>query len=232
MGVLEAASVVAFEYLSHDLAALNVPNALLRAIERAKRDEVRHTAMMTSLAVSERCNVKIPDIADYAPRKAIAIAIENAVEGCVRETFGALVAEWQSRHAEHAALRLAMRTIARDERRHAALSWTIDAWLDERLSAGERDQVADAVRTAVTALKHSTYFDFGADVLRALGLPNRQETAALLDTLESQLWLRVCRAKPVRLRRDYSWSGGAAAPPDTPHARFVKRTLGSLLAES
>ena len=52
-------------------------------------------------------------------RELEAIAIENAVEGCVRESFGALLATWQAKTAGDARVRAAMKRIARDETRHA-----------------------------------------------------------------------------------------------------------------
>jgi hypothetical protein len=51
------------------------------------------------------------------------LAVENAVEGCVRETYGALTAIWQARTAKDPSVAAAVRRIARDETRHAALSW-------------------------------------------------------------------------------------------------------------
>jgi hypothetical protein len=51
------------------------------------------------------------------------MALENVVEGCVRETFGAVVAMIQAERAGDARVRRAMRRIARDETRHAELSW-------------------------------------------------------------------------------------------------------------
>lgn len=185
---LEAASITAFAHLGEDLLALNAPVALLRAIDRAKADEVSHASTMRTFAEAAGGTAKPAKLQVRAPKSRVAIAIENVVEGCVRETFGALVADWQSRHAEHPGLRLAMRKIARDERNHAALSWTIDAWLDETLTATERDEVRAAAFCAVQTLRREAYFAFDRETERALGLPNRLETDALIDSLESELW--------------------------------------------
>src|SRR5439155_17831135 len=72
------------------------------------------------------------------------IAVDNAVEGCVRETYGALVATYQAENAKDAAVRAAMKRIAREEIRHAALSWQLDGWLAGRLDRAARERVARA----------------------------------------------------------------------------------------
>ncbi len=71
------------------------------------------------------------------PRSLAALARENAVEGCVRETWAALLAAYQAMSAEDPAFRALMAEVAVDERRHAELAWAIDAWARTRLSAAE-----------------------------------------------------------------------------------------------
>jgi hypothetical protein len=56
------------------------------------------------------------------------LAVENAVEGCVRETYGALLATWQARAAAEPRVRAMMAAVAVDETRHAQLAWDLDAW--------------------------------------------------------------------------------------------------------
>ena len=53
-------------------------------------------------------------------------------------SYGALVVTWQASHASDRAIRDAMRRIARDETRHAALAWTIAAWAEPRLGEPAR----------------------------------------------------------------------------------------------
>ena len=57
-----------------------------------------------------------------APRRPVEIARENAEEGCVRETFGALLAAHQAAYACDPEVREVMTRIAGDELRHAALA--------------------------------------------------------------------------------------------------------------
>jgi len=76
------------------------------------------------------------------------IALENAVEGCVRETFAGVAATYKAAHAGDAGIAAAMRIIAQDETRHAALAWDVAAWLDGKLSK-RRGRGRAAQRAAV-----------------------------------------------------------------------------------
>lgn len=96
-----------------------------------------------------------------------AIARENAIEACVGETFGALLAAWHSERAREPDVRAAMREIAPDELRHAALGWAVAAWLDGRLPRDARDRVRHAREQAVRDLLHDTCMDPEAGPLAA-----------------------------------------------------------------
>lgn len=61
--------------------------------------------------------------------------MKSATEGCVRETLGVLIGMWQAPFARDPKARCAMARIARDEGRHAALSWQIVAWIEPRPDA-------------------------------------------------------------------------------------------------
>ncbi len=62
-------------------------------------------------------------------RSVFEIALDNAREGCVRETFGALLGWALAGRARDAKVRDFYSRIARDETRHASLSWRLHAWL-------------------------------------------------------------------------------------------------------
>ena len=87
-------------------------------------------------------------MARTATRDIETIARENAVEGCTRETYAALVACRQARAATDPAIRAAMAGIARDETRHAALAWAVDGWSQALLGPAARRRVRDARREA------------------------------------------------------------------------------------
>jgi hypothetical protein len=82
------------------------------ASRRAARDEVRHARVMKKLA--RRAGGHVPGVQVQAlhVRSLEEMALENVVEGCVRETFGAVVAMIQAERAGDARVRRAMRRIA------------------------------------------------------------------------------------------------------------------------
>jgi len=186
MAGLEAASVLAFERLAQELSAFGAPAALLRKAQRAARDEVGHAAAMARLA--RRFGAVVgPVRCDALPtRTPVEVAVENAAEGCVRETFGALQATFQASRATEPSLARVFRTIARDETRHAALAWEVAAWLDGLLTATQRAAVATARRRSLRRLRRALTHS-PPSWLAAAGLPRADEAAALMDAV-APLW--------------------------------------------
>jgi len=184
---LEAASVHAFRRLGRELRAHGAPNALVAGTRRAIRDEARHARAMRRLASAHGATSAAVRVAKTPVRSLEEIAVENAVEGCVRETFAALLAVHQARVAGDAAIREAMATIAPDETRHAELAWAIDEWVQQRLDDGAQQRVARARRQAVAALA-AECATIDATLARAVGLPGREQTGALLEATRQALW--------------------------------------------
>lgn len=188
----EAASVHAFAALARELAGHGAPAELLAQIEAARRDEERHAEVVGGLARARGAEPRSPSVVEPAARDLLAIAVENAVEGCVGETWAALVAAHQARYAGEAEIREAYAEIAADEARHAELAWSIDAWLMEQLSVGERAMVAAAraaaVRRLCAAAEVAAEDDAGA---RLLGVPSQGRAGDLLAGLDAELWSRA-----------------------------------------
>jgi len=169
---LEAASVDAFESLAAELAHHGAPPSLLHRADHARRDEVRHARVMRRLACRHGGRFRAPVVTKGAPRSLEAIALDNAVEGCVRETFGALVGMWQARAAEDPAVRRAMRRIALDEARHASLAWAIDEWIRPRLDAAARARVEAARRATLEIVVAEARAGNDPELVSTLGLPD------------------------------------------------------------
>jgi hypothetical protein len=173
MGDLEAASVDAFLRLRDELAAHGARPALVREASLAARDEVRHARAVAKLAA--RYGAAPPErrrVERLAVRDLESVALENAVEGCVRETYGALVATWQGRAARDAAVARAMRRIARDETRHAALAWAVARWAEPRLSRAGRRRVVEARRSARASLGVELARPAPPELVRHAGVPS------------------------------------------------------------
>ncbi len=163
---LEAASVFAFERLERELVAHGAPPRLTRDARRARRDEVRHTAMQSRIARRHGRRVPAPEVPAKGPARSLfAIALENAVEGCVRETYGALAGLVEAARLPEGRLRRAMRAIALDECRHAELAWEVDAWARARLSDDEKLHLDRAMQRAIDELRKTD--PAVADVLAA-----------------------------------------------------------------
>ncbi len=185
MAQLEAASVDAFHALHVDLVRLGAPRRLLRAVLSAAKDEVRHARAVKRAA--ERLGARVPEVVvpPARSRSLVELAVENAEEGCVRETFGAALAAMQSERAVDPRMRNMMRSIAKDELGHAALSWELAAWLDAQLDAGGRAAVARARRAAVQTLDEELAHEGAGCSL--LGLPDATFARDALRTMATAL---------------------------------------------
>jgi hypothetical protein len=184
----EAASVHAFMILAAELRALGAPSELAERCEVAAMDEIRHAEQMSRLA---RRFGRDPHGAVIAPvplRSASQLALDNAVEGCVHETYAALIALYQARSAEDPAIRAELSTIAEDETRHATLSWDIDRWLRPRLTSGLQASVVRAQRQAVDNLRNARELMEDEDDRRLAGVPSAAHCRQMIDCLAPQLW--------------------------------------------
>jgi hypothetical protein len=197
---LEAASVDAFRVLARELRHHKAPDSLVRAARRAASDEVRHARMATTLARRAGVTPRAPRIEPRSVRTLEAIAIENAAEGCVRETFGALLATHQARAATSADLRRTFARIAKDETRHAALAWRVARWLDGRLDRGARLRVRAARRVAAERLVRAARAESRQPWSDSVGLPGSRLAVKMADGMHAALWCRG-PTKPPRSGR-------------------------------
>lgn len=183
---LEAASVEAFDRLAAELVALGAPAELVEAARASREDEVRHARMTAKMAKRFGAEPRPAMIEVGAVRTAFEIALENAVEGCVRETFGALVAHHQAAQASDRNIAAMMGVIAEDETRHAALAWDVAGWLEPQLSASERAEVNAAREAALAHLRSEIGVEPAAGLRVQAGMPDAARATHLLALLETQ----------------------------------------------
>lgn len=164
MAWLELASVDAFERLADELARHEAPRALVRRARRAADDERSHAKKAADIA--RAFGADLPEAtfvlssgARGPVRDLEAIGRENAVEGCVAETFAALVVERQAETFSLDAstmsaevVRATLRSFARDELAHAALAYAVDRWVRTKLTAEQRTSLDRAYRDEVAQL--------------------------------------------------------------------------------
>lgn len=184
---LEHASVFAFERLAGELRGLGAPPRLVRACQKAAADESRHAVIMKQLASIVGGQVTPASVEPPPERSVFAIAVENAVEGCVRETMGALLAQWQADHAHNIAVRAAMAAIAPDELDHAELSLAVHHFCSALLDDGDRRRIAEAGRSAARQLRDQLCAESGT-AARMLGLPGAEAADGLWQTTYTQVW--------------------------------------------
>ena len=178
----------AFAHLARELRSHDAPVALIDGALRARRDEVRHARQMRALA---RRFGTVPVTTRVRPtglRPLEIVATENAVEGCVRETYGALVAWWQAIHSDDAVVRTTMRQVASDETRHATLAHDIHQWALDRLSAKSRRSVDRARAKAFDDLSEEVASgEIPEPAIREGGFPSKTAATWLVDNLRREL---------------------------------------------
>jgi hypothetical protein len=184
---LEAASIHAFRILRRELESFGAPHDLLDAAKRAEADEVKHTRMTRKLARARGATPPKVRVVKRANRSLEEIALENAVEGCVRETYAALLAMWQADHATDSEIADAMKEIAVDETRHAALAWSVAEWIEPRLDAQARERVNAAKNKAISDLQDEMTADPHPDLVSRTGMPTAMQQHNLLAEMARAL---------------------------------------------
>ena len=116
------------------------------------------------------------------------VALENAIEGCVGETYGAAVAAYQGEWATDPAVRGTMRAIAVDEAEHASLGWAVDGWARSRLPCAARLEIDESVERARATIREHAQRDVARAVAVPLGLPDAAAAAVLNAAVDG--WFR------------------------------------------
>lgn len=189
IATLEAAAVVAFERLAVELSALDAPESLVEDARAAACDEARHAQIMGDVARHFGVEPEAPSVAVSEARDPCTIALENGVEGCVRETFGALTGCYQGLCASDPVVASALRRVSEDEIRHAELSLRVDEFLQGLLSVEERARLASAKRQAIVDLRAEIAAPPPTEVCTVAGYPEPVLAARWIDRLEQDLWL-------------------------------------------
>jgi hypothetical protein len=175
---LERAAAIAFERLARELAAHGAPPAMIEDARRSAREEVGHAAIAARWR--ERLGgvpAAIESAEREAPRSLLEVARENGAEGCVHETWGAVLASAQAASCPGRALRRDLARIAHEEAGHAALSHRIDRWARGRLGEAGRVALDEARARAIAEVERS--LDEMPGELEPVGLPDRADAARL-----------------------------------------------------
>lgn len=186
---LEGAAVLAFDNMERELKRFGAPLQLQLRARRARADEKRHYNQMAAHARREGAAVPCVEAPHAGERSLLAAALENAIEGCVRETWGALSAHYQASAAFEPEARQLWRDIACEESEHAELSLALHDWLMPQLSIDDQEIVEAAIRRA--RLQLHTELELGSaphpSVVKYAGVPEPIRAAALFSELERQV---------------------------------------------
>ena len=191
---LEAASVHAFRRLADELSAHGAGADRVARALRAAQEEVAHARVTRRLARRFGVQAPRPRGRRLMVRALADIARENAVEGCVREAFGALVAMWQAQRAADPEVRRALAAIARDEAGHAELAWEVAAWIEPQLSDDVRAEIDEARRTALQTLRAEVAEELSREQREVAGMPGAQDALRMLESLEAFVVQPLSRA--------------------------------------
>jgi hypothetical protein len=189
MAELESASIRAFRTIRRELVAHGAPRDLVEAAEHATRDEARHAKL--TRAIARRHGAEPPPVhrSQRSPIRSLEeFALDNAIEGCVNETFGALVAHFQAKHARDEQIATVMGEIAADETRHAALAWAISRWVEKRIDDRARERVSQRRARAQRRLARSAGGALPRVLSQAAGLPTPAQVRLLLRRADTLLW--------------------------------------------
>lgn len=116
-----------------------------------------------------------------------ALAITNRGP-CVKETYAAAVALYQSHVATDPRVRHVAAIIARDEARHAALALRIFTWADAHIDDDARADVARGLARALDELAREPPSATVVCGAPEVGLPSRAAARALVTALEGSVW--------------------------------------------
>lgn len=184
----EAASVAAFARLGRQLEAHGAPERLVDACHRARLAELDHARHMSRLARRHGARPPSPRAQPMGARSLVDLALENIVEGFVRETYGAVVAEYRARAAGDPEIREVMNDVARDERRHAELAFDIAVWLQSVIDPVEAAWVENELRHAVVSLAREIDVEVHPELCERVGVPSRLDALAIWSGLSKRVW--------------------------------------------
>jgi hypothetical protein len=185
---LAEASATAYARLARELEAHGAPTELVDRCRVARVAKIRRACGLGRLALESGVRPVSPEARLLPVRPLVDVALENIVEGLVREVYGAAVATVCAERAAAQSVRVVMEGIAEDERGHAALAIDVAVWLQAAIDPIEGAWVEDALRHAVVALAEEVGTDPVPELVHAVGLPSRGNALWLWSYLSHRVW--------------------------------------------
>ena len=174
----------AFERLAAELTVHSAPADLVNAARRAAEDERRHAQSMQAPARRFGVEPTWPEASQLPARTLLDMACENAAEGCVRETYGAVLGLMSASRAADPEVRATMGSIAEDECQHGDLSWRVASWTATQLD----DTGRKAVRSAMAEAARNLLSEGDAEAPAVASMPSAAERRSVARMLQSSLF--------------------------------------------
>lgn len=183
----ECASIPAFLALARDLKRVGAPSALVEQVVRAANEEAIHTHLCTTLANAHAPGQLLVQTPHTPPnvdidRNALLerLALEAFWDGCIAEGIAASVARRSISQTKIPDACDALRTISRDEQKHAELSRHILGFCLSMGGTAIRDALVESLEQEraekeanIDTADRSDEPPFDEDVARAYGLAGR-----------------------------------------------------------
>jgi len=155
---MEHASVASFARLALELLAFGAPPELVRGAHEAALDEVEHARLAYGIASALGEHDVGPAPFPAARHADLATSVGDLVratvrDGCVGETFAALVAAEAHAACIEPRSREVLARIAEDERSHAAYAFRVVAWAIVAFGDEARGAAAEAFTVAIARLR-------------------------------------------------------------------------------
>lgn len=152
---IELSSVWTFLRLAAELAAVGAPAELIARALDAADDEVRHAELCSHAAggvelAALPMTAAQPRFTARSQRALSLLALEAWLEGCLNETAAAEEARLAAGEADRDVAQM-LTAIARDEDRHAELSWAVLAWVFGVAPAAARAAIGGAPAPVMVA---------------------------------------------------------------------------------
>lgn len=197
-GLSEHASVASFARFALELFALGAPPRLVRDLQVAIADELRHARACFNLArrfggiALGPGPLSIPDDAFVRVADPIATAIGVFDEACVNESVAACAAAEAAARSNDPEVRRVLSGIAVDERRHAVAGWAALRWLLDTYGELVRQPLrARLARLHAAAPARLDEFD---DALISFGRLSARDESTLRNRVLEQLVRPLARA--------------------------------------
>ena len=156
IAAMEHASIASFARFTLELLSLGAPPELLAQSQQAAADEVRHAQLAYGLASAFAQQPLGPgplSLSGVVPASDLrAFALSLIAEACVGESIGAAEALAAAEAVPEPTLRAALRAVAEDEARHAALAWRALGWALRGADAGLKAELRDRAEAAIAGL--------------------------------------------------------------------------------